>query len=401
MTGALALTGWGAVSSAGIGIAALAAALARRHLPPAPVDRLYPGQLPGPHGYALVDFNVRELLGRKGTSFLDRATALALVACGEALASAGLPVDDGNRSRIGVALGTTVGSLRSSSDYSRETLQADRPYLVNPVLFPNTVMNCAAGQVAIRYGLRGVNSTVAGGRLGFLAALRYAANALSRGYADAMLVGAVEEFTPHTAWAHHRLGRPGLPGEASVVFLLEPLSRAHRAGRRPLATIGAVAAAYHPGGDRQGMGRGLAACSDRALHRAGRPVESAIYLTTAEPGDGDAGDIEAAALTALGPAASQTLAVREVFGDCGAANGALHLGALLCLPPFGPPDPPAASDAPMTPGAPDPGAPAGGRAAASVPAGACAGPWLLPGWSAEGALAVAVVEGPDVRADRQ
>src|SRR6185369_14219525 len=140
---------------------------------------------------------VRDLLGRKGTSSFDRRSALAVVACGQAIEASDIRVDDTNRRRIGIVLGTSLGSLKSMNDYTQETLRYDRPYLVEPLLFPNTVMNCAAGQAAIRYGLKGINATVAGCELAFLHALRYSRNAFRCEYADALLIGAVEEFTPH------------------------------------------------------------------------------------------------------------------------------------------------------------------------------------------------------------
>src|SRR5207248_2320963 len=87
------------------------------------------------------------------------ATIESLGAGERELEDGGLEVDDRGRGRVGVVLGTTVGSLRSMSDYTRETLIEERPYLVSPALFPNTVMNCAAGQSAIRHGLAGINAT--------------------------------------------------------------------------------------------------------------------------------------------------------------------------------------------------------------------------------------------------
>ncbi|MEE3922501.1 hypothetical protein V2I01_41795 [Micromonospora sp. BRA006-A] len=74
---------------------------------------------------------------------------------------------DDNRDRIGIVTGTTAGSVKSSVDYAAETFTQQPPYLVNPALFPNTVMNCAAGQSAIWYKLHGPNATVAGGPLAF------------------------------------------------------------------------------------------------------------------------------------------------------------------------------------------------------------------------------------------
>lgn len=327
------VTGWGAVCAAGVGTAAVARALAVGVHPPRDASGLYPEELPAPLAYACLELDPKALLGRKGTSFLDRATALAMVACGQAIAHSGLRVDDQTRGRIGLALGTTVGSFRSSSDYSRETRVQDRPYLVNPVLFPNTVMNCAAGQSAIRYGLKGVNSTIAGGSVAFLGALRYADNVLRLGYADAMLVGAVEEFTPHRAWLHRRLGRDGLPGEAAAVFVL---STAAAGGAPPSAEVAAVTTGYCPGGGTAGVGAGLAGCIRRALDRAGVRPEEVTRLATGELTDPGAGEVEAAAAKLVfEDARVQRLAVTDRLGDCGAATGALHLAALLCGPEVG------------------------------------------------------------------
>ena len=203
MTGLL-VTGVGVVCAAGFGLPALTAALTAGSPLRADLTGLFPSRCPAVTHPSWPSFDARALLGRKGTSsHPDRATALSLVACGQAIEDSGLPVAD-MADRVGIALGTTVGSLKlRSSEYSRETLSGAAVPGANPMLFPNTVMNCAAGHAAIRYGLRGVNSTVAGGQLAFLGALRYAVNVLRRDYADAMLVGAVEEVQPAP-----RLGPP-------------------------------------------------------------------------------------------------------------------------------------------------------------------------------------------------
>ena len=126
MTG-LVVTGAGVVCAAGLGLAAMNGALTEGTPLRSDVTGLFPQPLPCSHAPALASFDARALLGRKGTSFIDRATALTLVACGQAIEDSGLPVA-GMPERAGIALGTTVGSLSSSSEYSRETLVADRPY---------------------------------------------------------------------------------------------------------------------------------------------------------------------------------------------------------------------------------------------------------------------------------
>jgi 3-oxoacyl-[acyl-carrier-protein] synthase II len=334
------VTGWSALTSAGIGVDALAAAVAGveragvgARAPASQgvgVGHLYPEPLPSPTGHALVDFNVREQLGRKGTSTYDRVTGLAVVCCQDALRRAGMTIDDSTRTRVGVALGTSLGSFKSTSDYSRETLVQDRPYLVNPMLFPNTVMNCAAGQVAIRFRLRGPNATVAGGTLAFLNAVRYASNIIERGYADVMLCGAVEEYTPHRAWAAHLTGatRTVAAGEGAGVFVLAGPQAADWAGARRIAGVLAVTTGYGPGGGSQ-ADAALAGCVRRALGRAGvDPSEVGTVLT----GDTDEDDRReyGPVVQALGHEPRRIMAKR-LLGECDAASGAVSLAVLLAL----------------------------------------------------------------------
>ncbi|MFG1674469.1 beta-ketoacyl synthase N-terminal-like domain-containing protein [Micromonospora sp. NPDC049282] len=307
------VTGCGVVSAAGDSVTDVLTAIRAGTAVRTDVRDRFAEPLPEAEAPAIAGFDVRGLLGRKGTSFLDRATALAMVACGRALADGELTPDDDNRHRIGVVLGTTTGSLKSTMDFSRETLVQDKPYLVNPVLFPNTVMNCAAGQAAIRYGLRGVNATVAGGPLAFLYALRYALNAIRRGYADALLVGGVEEYTPNTAWAA-RLTDAGPAGEASAVYLLRRRD-AEAVGAR--AEVLSVATGFAP----DAADAGLAGCARRAL--AAADVRAAdVWALAGDDSDGDA-------LRGVVPTAVERLPVRPALGDCQAAAGALAFGALL------------------------------------------------------------------------
>jgi 3-oxoacyl-[acyl-carrier-protein] synthase II len=286
------VTGWSAVH----GIDALVDGAPVREL-----AGMFEEPLPAPSGPVLVDFDVRKSLGRKGTSFYDRATALAVVACGAALENGAVVVDDLTRTRIGVVLGTTLGSFKSTSDYSRDTLVQEKPYQVNPVLFPNTVMNCATGQAAIRFGLRGINATIAGGALAFHHALRYATNALHREYAETMLVGAVEEYSPHRAWSTHLTGA-GTAGEGAAVFVVE-----RPGGPRPVvAEILGTATGF--GGD-----DALAGCVRRVLSTAGVPAEE-VRLVVGE--DDVLPHCERVSVTAR-------------LGVCDAAAGALGLATVL------------------------------------------------------------------------
>ena len=75
----LAITGWGVVSPIGLGADEFAAGLATGRDGRTDVSEMFDEPIPRPDAYAIKDFNVKEHLGRKGTSFLDRSTALAMV----------------------------------------------------------------------------------------------------------------------------------------------------------------------------------------------------------------------------------------------------------------------------------------------------------------------------------
>lgn len=180
----------------------------------------------------IADFDRVTALGRKGTSSFDRVTSLALSACEKALHQPGVPSREHPRAdRFGVVAGTSHSSLKSVSDYSRATLEESRPYLVNPILFPNTIMNCGAGQAAIRFQLRGPNATIAGADLAGIQALHYAANLARQAYLDHVLVFGAEEITPEYTAAHRHWRASGtVPAEGAVAAVLsvEPAPSAPR-----------------------------------------------------------------------------------------------------------------------------------------------------------------------------
>lgn len=178
-TGRPVITAWSAVSPYGIGRAVFAEGLRERR---GTVTELGPehGSTPDGVGCVVPAFGIRDVLGKKGTRSMDRVTGLAVTAVGSLL-------DDADRNRaVGTgegaafALGTTTGSAQSMMDFTRDSLTGEQPFFVDPARFPNTVMNCAAGQSAIWYQLKGPNATIAGGRTAGLHALNYSRRLLGR-----------------------------------------------------------------------------------------------------------------------------------------------------------------------------------------------------------------------------
>lgn len=277
--------------------------------------------LPWSEAHVVAGLDFAEVLGRKTVRFGNRTTNLALVACGEALADAGFEVTDGNRDTVGVSFGTTCGSLSGAVEFGWDSFDRTRPHMVNPAAMPNTVLNTTAGAMAIRYGLRGANSTVAAGPLAGLGALRNAEVMLRALHADTMLVGAGQEFTGPVAWAAYAVRPDSTPGEGAAVFVLERADVAIEAGRRPLARLGAVRT--HTGDVR----RPDTICDAVAetLDAADVEPERVRWLAARLTGDRA---VDAAQRVGLGAVVPLEPAFGE-HGDCFAGHAALQLADLV------------------------------------------------------------------------
>jgi 3-oxoacyl-[acyl-carrier-protein] synthase II len=284
----LVISGWSAATAFGLGAEAFLAGLRagsdaltgleRREWPSVRYRRA--GLIP--------DFDAAAVLGRKGTRAMDRVTAIAVATVGMLLDQH--PGLRDEPERIGLVLGTGSGSLQSTMDFTRESFTQDKPFHVDPARFPNAVMNRAAGQCAIWYGLKGPNTTITGGALTGLLALNYAVRLQRGGHSELTLCGAVEEFSAQRGWLEwHGAVDPGEAdpaplGEGCALFLLEPSAGAIRHGRRPLASV--RAARFRVFETPEQAGAAVAACVAGVLEAAGvTPAEVGIVATSEAGGE--------------------------------------------------------------------------------------------------------------------
>ncbi|MGW4234124.1 beta-ketoacyl synthase N-terminal-like domain-containing protein [Streptomyces sp. NPDC004980] len=323
------ITAWSAVSPYGIGkdeftAGVLAGKSATTALDSdrwaAPDDRacLVPG------------FELREVLGKKGTRSMDRVTGLAVTAVRDLLRDCEGERRGGDE-ETALVLGTTTGSAQSMMDFTRASLVGDRPFYVDPSLMPNAVMNCAAGQCAIWHRLKGPNTTIAGGRVAGLSALSYASGLLRTGRAETVLCGAVEEFSNARAWLdHHRRNEDAagaLLGEGCAMFMLESASEVGQ-DAHALAEVLAVESRVYVDG---GLRPVLDACLDGVLTRAGIDAQD-VWAVSASGLAGHAGDEEREALTArFGAPALDRAPSLDGVGDTSGASAAFQIGSLLSL----------------------------------------------------------------------
>lgn len=269
-------------------------------------------------------FDPDALLGRKDSRRMDRFAQFAVVAVREALADSGLVVDDGNRSRVGVVLGTGIGGVGTLLK-GAQVLAERGPHWVSPFLVPMMLPDTGAGQVAILFGLRGPNMAVVTACATGTNAIGEAAEMIRRGAADAMVAGgseagivppAVAGFNVMDAISTRnddpaRASRPFdrdrdgfVVGEGAAALVLESLEHARARGARILGEVAGYAStndAFHMSAPLEN-GAGASACMQLALADAGL-----------RPGDIDY--INAHGTSTRLNDASETAAIKSVFGE--------------------------------------------------------------------------------------
>lgn len=255
---------------------------------------------------------------------MDRFALLALGASHMALEQAGLfDLTDEEREAAGVFIGVGLGGL-ATIEATKETIVARGPRKVSPYFIPAAIANLAAGQVSMRFGLRGpsycTTSACASGAHGIGEAFR----TIVHGDADIMVAGGAEAtITPLGVAGFNAMralstrndeptrasrpfdrGRDGfVVGEGAGVLVLEELERARKRGVTILAEVagyGASSDAHHltqPAPEGEGAQRAIRA----ALRDGGLAVERVGYINahgTSTP----VGDV------------LETVAIRKTFG---------------------------------------------------------------------------------------
>ncbi|HEX6339800.1 beta-ketoacyl synthase N-terminal-like domain-containing protein [Umezawaea sp.] len=273
---------------------------------------------------AVDGFDVGAILGEtKNLANLGRAAGLAVGAVALLLREHDLA--EFEPAERALVLGGGLISSDRAMGIMRESLTNPYPYQVNTKAFPSSVMNYSAAQCAIRFGLKGSNSTVTTGRTTGLSVLNYARRLHRGGRSPVVLAGAVEDLNPRRSWlAWHGLGARDPLGEGCCVFLTESEESALAHGRRPVAEVLALEFGYAP--RPEAAAGALATRVRRALHRAG--VAEGDVWAAAVSGSSSA---ELAAVEAVLGAGARVLEPAGLIGDTDGASAAFQLStAIAC-----------------------------------------------------------------------
>ncbi len=133
----------------------------------------------------------------KDVKRMDKFVQYAVASAKLAITSSGLDLEKEDRTRIGVIIGSGIGSLHIIEREHSIFLEKG-PSRMSPFLIPMLIVNEASGQVAIVFGLKGPNSCVATACASGSHAIGDAFRILERGDADVMVTGGTESCITQT-----------------------------------------------------------------------------------------------------------------------------------------------------------------------------------------------------------
>ncbi|MFP5431133.1 MAG: beta-ketoacyl-ACP synthase II [Gammaproteobacteria bacterium] len=270
------------------------------------------------------DFDVEAYMPAKEARRMDEFIQYGIAAGQQAFQDAGLVVTPDNAARIGVSIGSGIGGL-SSIERNKEILMADGPRKISPFFVPGSIINMAAGMLAIRLGLKGPNIALATACTTGTHCIGLAARMIAYGDADVMLAGGAEKGSsplgmagfsaaralstrndhPQAASRPWDRDRDGFVlGDGAGVIVLEDYDHAVARGARIYAELigfGMSDDAYHMTAPSEN-GEGAAAAMRNALHDAGIAPDAVQYVN-AHGTSTEAGDV------------AESQAIEAVFGE--------------------------------------------------------------------------------------
>lgn len=137
------------------------------------------------------NFNVENYISIKDAKKMDVFIQYAMAAAIEAMRDAGLEVTEQNAERIGTAVGSGIGGL-SMIEKTHQAYTDGGPRKISPFFIPGAIINMAAGQISIRFGLKGPNISIVTACTTGTHNIGQAARMIAYGDADVMIAGGTE-----------------------------------------------------------------------------------------------------------------------------------------------------------------------------------------------------------------
>ena len=251
----------------------------------------------------LKGFDPLQFIDKKEMRLLDGYTVYGLVTVEEAMRDAGLDDTNVDKDRFGVIWGSGMGGVKSLQDELCEFALSNGNPRFSPYWIPKVIVDICAGQIAIRYGLRGPNYSTTAACATSAVAISDAFNFIRLGKVDAMVAGGSEcavveagiggfgnmralstrNDDPKTASRPFDKDRDGFVlGEGAGALILEELEHAKARGAHIYAEItgtGLSADAYHITASHP-EGLGVIKAMRQAVEESGMTLTDVDHINT-------------------------------------------------------------------------------------------------------------------------
>ncbi len=215
----------------------------------------------------LKDFVPDEVMTTKDVNRMDNFSIYGVSAAAEAIKDSGLDLENMDRDRIGVIVSSGIGGLQTMEDQI-VIMNEKGEKRVSPMFIPTSIGNMVAGNIAWKFGLNGICTSVVTACASSTNSIGEAFRNIKHGYSDIILAGGTEAsitkigiagFANLTALTKSDdKNRASIPfdaersgfvmGEGAGVLVLESLESAKKRGAKIYAEIvgyGSTCDAYH------------------------------------------------------------------------------------------------------------------------------------------------------------
>ena len=347
------VTGLGAVTPIGNDVESFWNGLKEKKVGIAPITAFDTTEYKAKLAAEVKDFDPKACMDPKTAKRMERFSQFAVAASKEALEDAGISMEHEDPYRVGVCVGSGIGSLQAvEKEY--EKIRTKGPGRVNPLLVPMMISNMAAGNISIQLGIRGKCTNVVTACASGTNCIGDAFRAIEYGDAEIMFAGGAEscicptgiagfqaltalsqETDPLRASIPFDVDRKGFVlGEGAGILVLEELEHARKRNARIYAELvgyGATGDAFHitsPCED----GSGAARAMELAMQEAEAEPDQIGYINAHGTGTHHNDLFETRAIKrAFGEAAKQVAvnSTKSMIGHLLGAAGAVE--AIVCV----------------------------------------------------------------------
>jgi 3-oxoacyl-[acyl-carrier-protein] synthase II len=312
------ITGLGIVSSIGVGKEAFWENCLKGNSGIGPIQGFDVSSYRSRLGGQLPEIDFKAIIKPGNLRRMDRIGKIVVSSVRLAIDDSTLNLKEEDSSRIGISIGTGLGSSDTVDQFFRSLLK-EGPMGAAPLLFQTAVPNAITSHCAIEYGIRGVNITFSHKESSTEMAMTFAYHLLREGRADVLFAGGGDELSEPLYHVYSMLGAlsPGkgkgsegmrpfdqerngiVLGEGSGVLVLETLEHAKKRGAKIYAEMAGVGLSGGVDGILRYDLKGDSIA--KAMSLAAEEAEAVDYISAAANSTSDLDRAEA-------------LAIKKVFG---------------------------------------------------------------------------------------